>query len=184
MNETENKLLELANKIKAENKSPEPTCVESELVEETTIDDIEDLVTKNFDRVLTNKDYLILVGLDTKGIDSVASEHGVSVNYIKKLMRSSVGNEFLKAQAKMKTEQALSISSLTVANGVLEYQKMIAGLFEKQETALALSYLFGRSSMLDVMESLNKQQQGVVEDDSQQMRSLFSSLLSDNVKGK
>lgn len=188
MNETESKLLELASMLKADAKdkvdkseAPEVDC---ELIEtETSIDDIDDLVNKNFDRVLTNKDYLILVGLDNKSIDVVASEHNVSLNYVKKLMRSGSGSDFLKTQAKQKMQTALDISSLTVARGVEEYQKMINNLFEKSQPELALSFMFGKLSMLEVQNMLFKQQQSSTEtDDGNAIKSLFSSLLSDAVK--
>ena len=187
MNETESKLLELASMLKVDAKdkvdkseAPEVDC---ELIEtETSIDDIDDLVSKNFDRVLTNKDYLILVGLDNKSIDVVASEHNVSLNYVKKLMRSGSGSDFLKTQAKQKMQTALDISSLTIARGVEEYHKMVSDMFARGDSALALNFIFGKASLLEAQNMLFKQAQGVEPDDGNAMKSLFSSLLSDAVK--
>ena len=177
----EQRLLELAGMLKADTKPSEP--LEVEVIEpETTMDDISDLVSKNFDRVLTNSDYLILVALDDKGIESVSAEHNVSVNYIKKLMRSNVGNEFLKSQAKQKSELALSIASVSVAEGVMKYSELVNKLFAEGKTELALSYLFGKQSLSEVQNTLHKQQAEIPEDGSNEMKSLFTSLLSDAVK--
>lgn len=176
----EQKLLELANMLKTNDKPSEP--IEVEVIQETTIDDIDDLVSKNFDRVLTNKDYLILVALDDKGIEAISSEQNVSVNYIKRLMRSTVGSEFLKTQAKQKSELALSLASVSVAEGVLKYSELVNKLFNEGKTELALSYLFGKQSLSEVQSMLHKQQAEVPEDGTNEMKSLFTSLLSDAVK--
>ena len=189
MTETESKLLELATRLKADDGEIDkatglnPSDVECELIEsETTIEDIDDLVSNNFDRILTNKDYLILNGMNNKSIDVVANENGVSINYVKKLMRSSSGSEFLKNNAKQRMQTAMDISSLAVAEGVLHYQKYVNDLFARGEINLGISFLFGKSSLLEIQNQLHKQQQGVVEDDSGAMKSLFTSLLSDAVK--
>ena len=189
MTETESKLLELATRLKADDGEIDkatglnPSEVECELIEsETTIEDIDDLVSNNFDRILTNKDYLILNGMNNKSIDVVANENGVSINYVKKLMRSSSGSEFLKNNAKQRMQTAMDVASLSVAQGVFEYQKMINNLFEKSETNLALSFLFGKMSLLEVQNMLYKQQENKEQDDSGAMKSLFTSLLSDAVK--
>ena len=181
LNATDSKLLELANMLKSDS-SKDLTEPECEIVEEESEEDIEDLITKNFDRVLTNKDYLILVGLNNKSLEIVAQEHSVSVNYIKKLMRSNSGSEFLKTQAKQKMQTALDISSLTIARGVEEYHKMVSDMFARGDSALALNFIFGKASLLEAQNMLHKQQQGVTEDDGNAMKSLFSSLLSDAVK--
>lgn len=176
-NSTEQKLFQLTAGL-----VPDTKPQEVEIIPQTEISDIDDLVAKNFDRILTNKDYLILVGLDDKGIESVAAEHGVSINYIKKLMRSNVGNDFLKAQAKQKSEIALSIASVSVAEGIMKYSQLVNDLFAKGETQLALSYLFGKQSLSEVQNTLHKQQAETPNDDNNEIKSLFTSLLSDTVK--
>lgn len=175
------KLLELASSLKTTSETSD--TIPAEIIEEKITDeDISDLISKNYDRVLSNQDYLILVELDTKSIDVVALEYNVSVTYIKKLMRSNVGSEFLKQQAKQKSETALAIASISVAEGVMQYKKMIDDLFATGQTNLALSFLFGKASLAEVQNMLHKQQAEVVPDETNAMSNLFKNLLSDNIK--
>lgn len=97
-------------------------------------------------------------------------------------MRSNVGNDFLKAQAKQKSEIALSIASVSVAEGIMKYSQLVNDLFAKGETQLALSYLFGKQSLSEVQNTLHKQQAETPNDDNNEIKSLFTSLLSDTVK--
>ena len=183
-NNADDKLLQLASKLKAEKQieTPIETTVEEEY--ETTLEDIQDIVQKSFDRVLTTNDYLMLVALDSKSLEAVAVEFDVTPNYIKKLMRSNTGSEFLKDQAKQKSEYALSIATTTVAEGILHYQAMVNNLFKQGKTELALSYLFGKASLHETQQALHKQLTNQVEESDDGLKSLFSSLLVDKVGNK
>lgn len=178
---TERKLLELTSHLELE--TNQSNSIETEVILDSELDIIDDLVSKNFDRILTNKDYLILVALDNKGIESVASEYNVSISYIKKLMRSIVGSEFLKLQAKQKSETALAIASISVAEGMLKYSQLVNNLFEKGQTELALSYLFGKQSLSEVQNMLHKQQAELPNEDTNELKSLYTDLLSSNIRG-
>lgn len=172
--DTEKKLLDIVGGLPSTEKDLEL------IIEETiTQDDISDITSSSFSRVLTNTDYLILVDLSSgKGVDTLSDKYDVSKNYIKKLMRSKEGSELLKDQAKQKTEMALALSSSTVAEGLLRYQQYVDDLFAKGQTSLALSYLFGKQSLSEVQAALHKQMAGETPDATDGLTSLFSSLLT------
>ena len=139
-------------------------------------EDITDIVEKKFDRILSSTDYLILVDLgNNSGVEDLAEKYEVSQNYIKQLIRSKDGVEFLKVQAQKKAEISLAISTATVADGVLKYKALIDECFNNNQEQLGLSYLFGKLSFMEVQQMLSKNQP--VEEEKDGLKELFSGLM-------
>ena len=139
-------------------------------------EDITDIVEKKFDRILSSTDYLILVDLgNNSGVEDLAEKYEVSQNYIKQLIRSKDGVEFLKVQAQKKAEISLAISTATVAEGVLKYKALIDECFNNNQEQLGLSYLFGKLSFMEVQQMLSKNQP--VEEEKDGLKELFSGLM-------
>lgn len=172
--DTDKKLLDIASGLS--NSTTEETIVP----EVITFSDIQDIVTNNYNRMLTNQDYLILNEIaGGKGLENIAGRYDVSQSYIKKVMRSTQGAEFLKEQSRQKSELALAISTTTVAEGLLKYQQLIDDLFKKGQNELALSYLFGKQSFSEVQASLHKQLSEEDNTDKNALSNLFATLMVD-----
>ena len=173
MNEREKMLLNLS--------STTPDVIDV-IVEEKKMplqaSDIEDITSKSKSIKLSTLDYQILVTLSNgfKTEEAIAEDYQVSRNYIKKLMRSEDGSEFLQEQAKQKSDAALALTTNMVHNGMQIYQEYIADLLSKNKTAEALYHLFGKQSVVDVQNILHKQQVGVIEDDSKGLIQLFQNI--------
>lgn len=175
MGEAENKLLQLTS---SGNSSKSVAEVGAELPAEVTIrlDEIEDLTTRS-SKILSNLDYQILVAMTgIVGEDKVAEEFGVTKGYIRKLMRSADGSEFMKEQAKVKAEMSLSVSTNMLHEGLQLWQNHIGDLLAKGQTELVLYNLFGKSSLSEVQGMLAKQQSSVPEDNGNSLLNLFASI--------
>ena len=110
------------------------------------------------------------------GEDKVAEEFGVTKGYIRKLMRSADGSEFLKEQAKQKAEMSLAVSTNMVNAGIQLWQNHIGELMQKGQTEMALFHLFGKSSLSDIQASIHKQQSATPEDNGNSLLNLFASI--------
>lgn len=179
MGEVENKLLQLTS-----SGSSSKSVVEAgvELPAEVTIrlDEIEDLTNRS-SKILSNLDYQILVAMTgIVGEDKVAEEFGVTKGYIRKLMRSADGSEFLKEQAKAKAEMSLNMSTALVSEGLNLWKSHIGDLLAKGQTELVLYNLFGKSSLSEVQGMLHKQQSAVPEDNGNSLLNLFASISVNN----
>lgn len=153
-----------------------------------TIEDIDDLTKPitgvQFQRTLNNTDFLVLSDLsEGKGLTTIANQHSVSESYIKKLMRSDAGNNFLQTQSKQKSELALALTTTAVANGVNKYVEMVDELFEKGNTSLGLNYLFGKMSLMEVQAMLHKQQEVATPDETDSLKNLFLNIAVGNRNG-
>ena len=181
-NNTEDVLLSLVSELKDSNPPLDQTVITQSKKTPTTIEDINDLTkpnkAKTYERNLTSTDFLILNSLsEGKSIEQVSLENDVTENYLKKLMRSDAGSNFLKEQSTQKSELALSMSTATVSNGVTAYNKLINDLLEEGKTSLGLQYLFGKMSLMEVQAMLHKQQQGTVDlEDADGLKNLFVSI--------
>lgn len=181
-NNTEDVLLSLVSELKDSNPPLDQTVITQSKKPLTTIEDINDLTkpnkAKTYERNLTSTDFLLLNSLsEGKSIEQVSLENDVTENYIKKLMRSDAGSNFLKEQSTQKSELALSMSTATVSNGVTAYNKLINDLLEEGKTSLGLQYLFGKMSLMEVQAMLHKQQQGTVDlEDADGLKNLFVSI--------
>ena len=175
MGEVENKLLHLTS---SGNSSKSVVEVGAELPAEVNIrlDEIEDLTNRS-SKILSNLDYQILVAMTgIVGEDKVAEEFGVTKGYIRKLMRSADGSEFLKEQAKQKAEMSLSMSTSLVNEGLNLWKNHIGELMSKGQTELVLYNLFGKLSLSEVQSNLHKQQSAVPEDNGNSLINLFASI--------
>ena len=175
MGEVENKLLQLTS---SGNSSKSVAEVGAELPAEVNIrlDEIEDLTNRS-SKILSNLDYQILVAMTgIVGEDKVAEEFGVTKGYIRKLMRSADGSEFLKEQAKQKAEMSLAISTNMLHEGLNIWQNHIGELLAKGQTELVLYNLFGKLSLSEVQSGLHKQQSAVPEDNGNSLINLFASI--------
>lgn len=175
MGEVENKLLQLTS---SGNSSKSVAEVGAELPAEVNIrlDEIEDLTNRS-SKILSNLDYQILVAMTgIVGEDKVAEEFGVTKGYIRKLMRSADGSEFLKEQAKAKAEMSLAISTNMLHEGLNIWQNHIGELLQKGQTELVLYNLFGKQSLSEVQANLHKQQSAVPEDNGNSLINLFASI--------
>ena len=110
------------------------------------------------------------------GEDKVAEEFGVTKGYIRKLMRSADGSEFLKEQAKQKAEMSLAMSTSLVNEGLNLWKNHIGELMAKGQTELVLYNLFGKLSLSEVQSNLHKQQSAVPEDNGNGLMNLFASI--------
>ena len=175
MGEVENKLLQLTS---SGSSSKSVTEVGVELPAEVTIrlDEIEDLTNRS-SKILSNLDYQILVAMTgIVGEDKVAEEFGVTKGYIRKLMRSADGSEFMKEQAKVKAEMSLNMSTLIMSNGLALWQQHIGGLLAKGQVEIALAHIFGKMSLSEVQNMLHKQQSSTPEDNGNGLMNLFASI--------
>ena len=175
----EKKLLDLADELGLNVPSIVEPDEEQIPQNKENLEDVSDLIIKNerSEKILTNLDYLILSGISSgKSLPSLATTYNTTESYIKKAMRSDSGSKFLKEQAKQKADLALSLSTTTVYEGVLKYQELIADLFNKKQDSLALSYLFGKQSLMEVQAGLHKQQANVEEGNSKDLLNLFASI--------
>ena len=175
MGEIENKLLQLTS---SGNSSKSVAEVGAELPAEVNIrlDEIEDLTNRS-SKILSNLDYQILVAMTgIVGEDKVAEEFGVTKGYIRKLMRSADGIEFLKEQAKQKAEMSLAMSTSLVNEGLSLWKNHIGELMAKGQTELVLYNLFGKQSLSEVQAGLHKQQSAVPEDNGNSLLNLFASI--------
>ena len=146
--------------------------------------EIEDLTNRS-SKILSNLDYQILVAMTgIVGEDKVAEEFGVTKGYIRKLMRSADGSEFLKEQAKAKAEMSLAVSTNMVNAGIQLWQNHIGELMQKGQTELVLYNLFGKQSLSEVQAGLHKQQSAVPEDNGNSLLNLFASISVNNGGGK
>lgn len=183
MGEIENKLLQLTSSGSSSKSVAE---VGVELPAEVTIrlDEIEDLTNRS-SKILSNLDYQILVAMTgIVGEDKVAEEFGVTKGYIRKLMRSADGSEFLKEQAKQKAEMSLAVSTNMVNAGIQLWQNHIGELMQKGQTELVLYNLFGKASLHEVQAGLHKQQSAVPEDNGNGLMQLFQSISVNTGGGK
>ena len=175
MGEIENKLLQLTSSGSSSKSVAE---VGVELPAEVTIrlDEIEDLTNRS-SKILSNLDYQILVAMTgIVGEDKVAEEFGVTKGYIRKLMRSADGSEFMKEQAKAKAEMSLAVSTNMLHEGLQLWQNHIGELLQKGQTEMALFHLFGKSSLSDIQASIHKQQSATPEDNGNGLMQLFQSI--------
>lgn len=175
MGAVENKLLQLTS---SGNSSKSVAEVGAELPAEVAIrlDEIEDLTNRS-SKILSNLDYQILVAMTgIVGEDKVAEEFGVTKGYIRKLMRSADGSEFLKEQAKQKAEMSLAMSTSLVNEGLNLWKNHIGELMAKGQTELVLYNLFGKLSLSEVQANLHKQQSAVPEDNGNSLINLFASI--------
>lgn len=142
------------------------------------VSDIDDIISKGSGKLLSNLDYQILVTLSNgfKSEETIAEEYQVSKNYIKKLIRSPDGSEFLQEQAKQKADLSLSMTTNMVNNGLVVYQEYLQDLFAKGRTTEALYHLFGKQSIVEVQNMLHKQQANVVEDNDNGLMNLFKTI--------
>ena len=182
MGEVENKLLNLTSSVSA-------VSYDAEVVEEVkssfvSLNEIDDLIGKG-GKNLTNLDYQILVAMSgINSEDNVAEEYGVTKGYIRKLLRSPEGNDFMKEQAKQKAEMSLAVSTNIVAEGLTLYKSHIEGLLQKGQVENALMCIFGRQSLSEVQGQLHKQQSSVPEDNGNSLLNLFASISVNNGGGK
>ena len=175
MGEIENKLLQLTSSGSSSKSIMEAGV---ELPAEVTIrlDEIEDLTNRS-SKILSNLDYQILVAMTgIVGEDKVAEEFGVTKGYIRKLMRSADGSEFLKEQAKAKAEMSLAVSTSMVNAGIQLWQNHIGELMQKGQTELVLYNLFGKQSLSEVQAGLHKQQASIPTEDNNGLMQLFTSI--------
>ena len=175
MGEIENKLLQLTS---SGSSSKSITEAGVELPAEVTIrlDEIEDLTNRS-SKILSNLDYQILVAMTgIVGEDKVAEEFGVTKGYIRKLMRSADGSEFLKEQAKAKAEMSLNMSTALVSEGLNLWKNHIGDLLAKGQTELVLYNLFGKASLHEVQASLHKRQASIPTEDNNGLMQLFTSI--------
>ena len=183
MGEIENKLLQLTSSGSSSKSVAEAGV---ELPAEVTIrlDEIEDLTNRS-SKILSNLDYQILVAMTgIVGEDKVAEEFGVTKGYIRKLMRSADGSEFLKEQAKAKAEMSLAVSTNMLHEGLQLWQNHIGELLQKGQTELVLYNLFGKSSLSEVQGMLHKQQSSVPEDNGNGLMQFFQSISVNTGGGK
>lgn len=183
MGEIENKLLQLTSSGSSSKSVMEAGV---ELPAEVTIrlDEIDDLTNRS-SKILSNLDYQILVAMTgIVGEDKVAEEFGVTKGYIRKLMRSADGSEFLKEQAKQKAEMSLAVSTSMVNAGIQLWQNHIGELMQKGQTELVLYNLFGKQSLHEVQAGLHKQQSSVPEDNGNSLLNLFASISVNSGGGK
>ena len=175
MGEVENKLLQLTSSGSS-SKSVAEVGVELPAEVAIRLDEIDDLTNRS-SKILSNLDYQILVAMTgIVGEDKVAEEFGVTKGYIRKLMRSADGSEFLKEQAKVKAEMSLAVSTNMLHEGLQLWQNHIGELLQKGQTELVLYNLFGKSSLSEVQGMLHKQQSAVPEDNGNSLLNLFASI--------
>lgn len=155
----DDKLLDLTTDTNEE-KNKEEYITPNLPTAETTKEDIQDLVNVNSpSKPLSDKDYLILADY-SEGVQLgvICKKHTITKTYIDSLIRRQPSLDFLKKVNDVKQVQTVNRLS-AITNTVIEKKvdKINEYMVNGQE-GIAFMDMFGKLSMIEVLEKMNKLQ--------------------------
>lgn len=188
--DTDSLLLELEGDFDKGQDNETPNELTKDSSEETPVtslipikkSDISDLTQTDVTVVpLTDTEYLVLAEFaEATPKEVLATKYELSVREINKIIRKPNAVTFLSKIRENKEEETLNRLSGLTNKAIEQKTKAIHNLFENGQEALAFGEMFGKLSMVEVMEKLNKMQPDDEKEDDKGINVFFNNLTSRN----